>query len=245
MVSGLFDGRTLGEEFNRRETCPLIRLNLIVEGPTELGFIDKVLKPYLAQKNIFVSARCVETSRNRRANKIYRGGLSTYLKVRSDLLRWIKEDQNVGVYFSTMFDLYALPSNFPRFEEAHRLKDKYRLVEELELGFSADVAERRFLPYIQLHEFEALLLCDPGKLGDFFIGQEQAIGKISSQVNKFSTPELINLDLPPSKLIMDKIPEYGYQKASAGPIVGGKIGIELMRRKCQHFDSWLNKIENL
>ncbi len=224
----------------------MIRLNLIVEGSTELGFVSEVLKPYLAGKNIFVYARCVETSRSRRANKIYRGGgLSKYCKVKADLLRWIKEDQNIEAYFSTMFDLYARPPDFPGFEKAHRFNDKYKIVDELEMSFSADLTEPRFLPYIQLHEFEALLLCDPAKFEDFFIGQEQAVQDISSQASKFPTPEHINLDLPPSKLIIDKIPAYEYQKAAVGPIVGRKIGVELMRSKCQHFDSWLNKLEDL
>ncbi len=223
----------------------MIRLNLVVEGSTELGFVDGVLQPYLAGKNIFVHARCVETSRSRRTKKIYKGGLSKYCKVKADLLRWIKEDQNVEAYFSTMFDLYALPPDFPGFKEAHRSNDKYKIVDELEMSFSHDLNEPRFLPYIQLHEFEALFLCDPVKFEDFFIGQEQAVQDISSQASKFSNPELINLDIPPSKLIIDKIPTYEFQKATVGPIVGKKIGIELMRRKCQHFDNWLNKLEDL
>ena len=35
------------------------------------------------------------------------------------------------------------------------------------------------------------------------------------------------------------------RKASAGPIVAGKIGLPTLRSKCGHFGDWLDKLEHL
>lgn len=60
-----------------------------------------------------------------------------------------------------MFDLYALPSNFPKYDESKKISDPYKRVEKLEHAFQEDLDEKRFIPYIQLHEFEALMLSAP------------------------------------------------------------------------------------
>ena len=56
----------------------MIRLNMIVEGQTEERFVHDVLELHFAERNIFISVRCVETSRDRKRHKIYRGGMTTY-----------------------------------------------------------------------------------------------------------------------------------------------------------------------
>jgi hypothetical protein len=46
--------------------------------------------------------------------RLFRGGLPSYARVRDDLVTWVKQEQrNHDVAFSTMFDLYALPGDFP------------------------------------------------------------------------------------------------------------------------------------
>lgn len=40
------------------------------------------------------------------------------------------------------------------------LKDQYNRVNHLEKDFANAINEGRFIPYIQLHEFEALLFCE-------------------------------------------------------------------------------------
>src|SRR4051794_38026413 len=101
----------------------MIRLNVIVEGQTEEAFVNRVLTPHLSNLNVFPSCRCVETRRDKRAHRVYRGGLMDYQKARGDVLRWIKEDQGDDARFTTMVDLYALPANFPAREQANKLPD--------------------------------------------------------------------------------------------------------------------------
>ena len=65
------------------ETVNNIRLNFIVEGQTEETFINRQLVPYLAERSIWASVRCVQTSRKR--NTKYRGGLTSYAQARDDI----------------------------------------------------------------------------------------------------------------------------------------------------------------
>src|SRR5579883_2790992 len=153
----------MGEERPGREASTMIRLNMVVEGQTEEVFVHTVLEGHLAERQIFVAVRCVETSRDKRKHRIYRGGLLDFDRALGDLRRWMKEDQSAEVWFTTMFDLYALPSNCPAFEEARKQTSPTKRVQVLEDGFRAKINHPRFIPYIQLHEFEALLLADPSK----------------------------------------------------------------------------------
>lgn len=142
----------------------MIRLHVTAEGYTEQAFTKQVLAPHLAQFSVYADARCVLTSRDKRTSKTYRGGLLSYEKAKRDIQNWMKEDNRRECRFTTMFDLYALPKNFPGSIQAGRKTDAYERVKVIEESMAQDMADRRFIPYIQLHEFEALILADPQKL---------------------------------------------------------------------------------
>jgi hypothetical protein len=222
-----------------------MRLNLIVEGQTEETFVNRVLAPHLGARSVWGQARCVMTSRRRRI--FFRGGLTSYALAKRDIQLWLKEDQNSDAAFSTMFDLYALPSDFPDYAQASRIRDPFRRVEALEAALDADINDRRFIPYIQLHEFEALVLTDAGKLDWEFIDRAGPIASLVEMAASFPSPEHINdgQDTAPSKRIIMEIPEYEGMKASAGPLVADKIGLPAIRQKCKHFADWLARLEAL
>jgi hypothetical protein len=146
-----------------------------------------------------------------------------------------------------MLDLYALPNDFPGFTECHSIADPYDRIRSLELRFGEDICDNRFVPYIQLHEFEALLFSDIRQLELAFIDQLKGITRLGKLAERFSNPELIN-DRPqtaPSKRIIAEIPDYEHRKPSAGPLVAAKIGMDNMRAKCAHFRDWLTRLEDL
>jgi hypothetical protein len=63
---------------------------------------------------------------------------------------------------TTMLDYYGLPDDFPGL--ANRPSGNcYQRVEHVERAFQGDIAHPRFLPYLALHEFEALLFTDPAR----------------------------------------------------------------------------------
>ena len=221
-----------------------MRLHFIVEGQTEEAFINRVLVPYLTSHEVWGNVRCVMTSKKRKV--VYRGGVISYTMVKNDITLWMKEDQNSDVAFTTMFDLYALPSDFPCYDEARKINDVYKRVEMLEQAISKDIQHPRFIPYIQLHEFEALIFADPQKLDWEFFSHDRAIKSLINMTASVHSPELIDdgNSTAPSKRIIQEIPEYEGMKVSAGPLVVEKIGLRTLRQKCPHFAQWLEKLES-
>ena len=222
----------------------MIRLHVTAEGQTEQAFVKKVLAPHLAKSTVFADARCVLTSKDKRTAKEYRGGLLHYQKAKNDILTWLKEDDNPECRFTTMFDLYALPDDFPGYQEALRQADPYKRCEILEEALYQNIGDHRFIPYIQLHEFEALILADPQKLDWEYMEHDNPIKNLLQMVGA-QNPELINdgWETAPSKRIIKEIPEY--DKVSSGVLVTAKIGLPVLRRRCRHFHEWVSRIEKL
>ena len=100
-----------------------VRLHFIVEGQTEETFVKQTLTPFLAKYSIWAKVRCVMTSRRRGVK--YRGGLTTYRVAKNDIKAWMNDDQKRDARFTTMFDLYGLPTDFPDYEHAVNTHDPY------------------------------------------------------------------------------------------------------------------------
>ncbi|MDH7904483.1 DUF4276 family protein [Porphyromonas gingivalis] len=219
------------------------RLNITAEGQTEEKFVKQTLSEYLGKFNISTDVRCVMTSKDKK--KCYRGGLISYKKAKRDIINWLKEDNNPEVTFTTMFDLYALPNDFPKYNDAMKYTNPYDRVHFLENAFYDDINDVRFLPYIQLHEFEALILSEPQVLQNEYFEHQNSINQLVQLLkSKKGNAELIN-DNPataPSKRIIKLIPEYECNKVSVGAAIAGMIGINSLKRNCKHFKDWLDRI---
>ncbi len=222
-----------------------IILNILCEGQTEERFVQKVLRPYL--KNYDIATKCRLLGE--------RGGMINYIKTKNDLTKFIKEQQRSNKackqYFSTMFDLYALPNDFPDKETTDKIKDKYDRVKGIEQAFYDDIIKDypiNFIPYIQLHEIEALLFCDLDKLADEFPKSKKEIEKLKNVLCKHNNnPELINdgTQTAPSKRVEKAIEkEYRYNKWMTIENVTTAIGIDLLRERCKHFNDWISRIIN-
>lgn len=223
----------------------MIRLHITAEGQTEQRFANDVLKPHLATFGVYTDVRCVLTSKDNRTNKAYRGGMTTYSRVRKDIINWIQEDTATECRFTSMFDLYALPNDFPGYEKAAIIADPYAQVEALEAALKADIAHPHFIPYIQLHEFEALIFANPQCLDWEYLEHDAAIRNLVAMVGS-QNPELINCgrETSPSRRIIKEIPEYEGDKTS-GASVAARIGLAALREKCFHFNEWVACLEQL
>ena len=158
---------------------------------------------------------------------------------------WLKEDHNPDARFTTMFDLYALPDNFPKYKESKKINNAYQHVEFLENAFAEDIQDNRFIPYIQLYEFESLILSNPEVFEIEYFEHCKEIKSLKQILTEKGSPELIN-DSPetaPSKRILKLIPEY--DKVSVGASLVGIIGIDFLKKNCKHFNDWITKLENL
>ena len=221
------------------------RLHITAEGQTEERYVNRALVPHLGNiHQVVADVRPVKTGRKR--GRDYRGGLLVYETAKLDILNWMKEDKKPDAWFTTMFDLYALPSDFPGQAEACAKADPYEKVLILEDALKHEFEHQRFIPYIQLHEFEALVLADPQKLDWEYLEHNTAICNLVALVAG-KNPEEINegRDSAPSKRIIAEIPLYERQKATVGPVVAEKIGLTTLRQKCRHFREWIEKMESL
>lgn len=224
-------------------------IHVLCEGQTEQGFVESVLKPYLIDNGV-TAVKSVLVLTNRKENA--RGGVVSFQKVVNDINIMMKsndDNDSERHIFTTMFDLYALPGNFPGYEDAQRISDKYARVAAIEKAFAEYIGSDRFIPYIQLHEFEALVLCGLDFLKELYKGCDKQIELLKSDLNIIDNPELVN-DKPqtaPSKRIIKAVEGgkkklYNYDKPKSGRFVTQNIGIDELRVRCRHFDEWIGKL---
>lgn len=218
----------------------------IVEGPTEQTFVRDQLAAYLGARAITIWA--VLPGRTRK-----RGGVRKWESAKADIIRTLKE----GRYCTTMFDYYGMPVDWPGRQDAaaKAWTDRGRHVEAALLD---DIADRmgdnfnrsQFIPYVQVHEFEALMFADVSKLAatcasvcGFSAGY--LTDKFRKILDEAGNPEAINDDYEtcPSRRIEKHV--RGYRKPLYGPIIAQRIGLPNLRSACTHFSDWVAKLENL
>lgn len=219
---------------------------MIVEGETEQTFVAGQLAAHLPLHGTTVWP--VLPGKHRR-----HGGVKKWEVARQDIIRTLKE----GRYCSTMFDYYALPDDWPGRVESRGgpWRERAAHVEErildavaLEMGRRFD--RKYFIPYIQLHEFEALAFADVEALAA--VVSPLARRPVEALIRGFSEilaaagdPEAINdgYETCPSRRICGLVPPY--RKPLHGPIVTGRIGLNVLRKKCSHFAAWLERLESI
>ena len=168
--------------------------------------------------------------------------------MQNDIDRRCKQDSGADLYFTTMIDLYALHNDFPGLDEADEMRfDPYKRVKALEKKWQEATGDNRFIPFIQLHEFEAVLLVDVAKFDRFFEHPRGGIAELEKVAKSVGSPELIDdgQHTAPSKRIIEKFPTYRKLKTSVGPQMAEDIGLPTISSKCPHFDSWLGRLEGL
>jgi hypothetical protein len=225
----------------------MARLYLFAEGQTELTFADTVLKPHLANLGVFLHP-AVLIAHAKKKGKVHRGGGRKYLPMKNDMVRFLAQEKAGDVFFTTMIDLYAIHPEFPGLDGAEKLRHlPHKRVEFLEEVFGTDIGDQRFIPYIQLHEYEAYLFSDPTWFAYFYDHHEKEIAALKAIADGHATPELINdgQHSAPSKRISAHLPDYEDAKPAVGPQVAELIGLEVIRAKCPHFNAWLSRLEKL
>ena len=222
----------------------MAELYVFCEGPTEQNFCKQVLQ-FAFFPNHDGEVRPIRIAHSRRHGIVYRGGVNNYAVIKNDIHNALNQHQRPGVYFTSMIDLYALPSNFPGKGDHQRNPDNPRpYIEALEEAFGRDINDRRFIPHLQLHEYETLLFSDVESFAISFDECEQEIEQLGTIVESFPTIEHIN-DGPqtaPSKRIIDLLPAYKGLKTTAGPDIAECAGIDCLCECCPHFRDWITAV---
>jgi hypothetical protein len=124
----------------------------------------------------------------------------------------------------------------------------YDRIVEMEKQLGTDIKFHRFIPYIQLHEYETLMYSDTDEMekwpGLYNKIPHGCFAKIKASV-KGSNPELINEkpETAPSKRILAICDSY--DKVNDGLLILKEIGLNTLRKECSHFNEWLTKLESL
>lgn len=214
------------------------RLIIICEGPTENEFCLHVLAPALLKKGIFVDAPLIKKSN---------GGIVPWGSIKRQIENHLHEKD---AYVSMLIDYYGIKDsyNFPGWMESKTIENLEErmsfLWDKMYTDVSPDLANR-FIPYIQLHEFESLLFSDIEVFENNFDRKELNIGLLQAAVQKFSNPEEINSrpTLAPSKRLMAAV--EGYEKIIYGSCLAEEIGLEKIISMCPLFRGWFNRLSSL
>jgi Domain of unknown function (DUF4276) len=216
------------------------RVIVICEGRTEQLFAGSTLFNHLLPRGIQLQAPIIKASR---------GGIIKWPALKKQVEIHLKSEPNA--YVTTFIDYYGLygKHGFPDWEAAEKIQDKYERLNALETAMRHDIAsglQHRFLPYLQLHEFEGLLFTD----GAAIVAQIPAADltgrpELEATVAEFPNPEMINdqKETSPSHRLQRII--RGYQKVVYGNILAEAIGVERMRARAPRFHNWLSAIEKL
>lgn len=211
------------------------RIEIIVEGQTEQEFISSILAPYLYDYGIMpVTPICIRTS------STGRGGFTNYYHLKKDIIRALSSS-DPDLVVSMFVDYFRIPqSHMPGYNVWGNERNHFRQVEMMEAEISADIADRRFIPYIQMHEFEALLFSSNDGVRKYWTSEQ--CQRVDGIIAAFDNPECINTtpEGAPSKRLLEISPDY--QKILDGNIFALEIGIDKILAQCPRFAAWVQEL---
>lgn len=219
------------------------RVLVLVEGPTERAVIQQAFAEYFAVRGIYIYPRVVGKPGHKGGNR--------FESVKKELLDLLKQEQHSIV--TTFFDYYGLSDEWPGREQSKKcrnISEKPQIIENsiketVKQYLSDNFNPERFIPYIQMHELEALLFTSPEIMAQVF--QSNILkDNFETIVRQCGSCEEIN-DNPttaPSKRIISVFPRYkkGSSVNAHAPLIIKKIGVDSIREKCQHFNSWVETL---
>ncbi len=212
----------------------------IVEGKTEREFVEGVLKPYLEPKKVYITPIIAHKPGQR-------GGDIRFDRIKKDIRNFLKQSNDT--YVTMLIDFYgirewpghddACKEHTPSAKSAKFLGVTKAILMEQLAGLDV---ERRFIPYVSMHELEALFFSDPEILAAQL---DVPVTVIHSILRKCGEAENINNSktTAPSKRLQALGKRYG--KVSHGLAIAQATGVEKMRDKCPLFNHWLKTLEEL
>jgi len=218
-----------------------VEIVAIVEGKSEEIFIKDIIQPYLAAKSIFITPIIASKPGQK-------GGDVTFARVKNDIERHLK--QRSDTYITLFVDFYGIKSDWPGITDTDGVpgpKGKSELVnlattKKVVEHFGEQGAETRFIPYISMYEFEALLFSDPAVLARKLQISES---KINAIITECGEPE--NIDNSPATAPSKRLKSlsHRFRKTTIGIAILKEIGLPAIREKCPIFDGWVTTLESI
>lgn len=209
------------------------RLVFLVEGDTEIIFVEKHVIPYFYSKGYKNPMNAQKIITNRKLHK--KGGNVNYAYLKNDIGRILAQG---NVVVTTFVDFFRLPTTFPGYTLDVNHIDEIQNQVYIDLGENEAV-----IPYIQKHEMEALMFSKIDGF-EFVVDDEKQLAKLMDVIHQYPNPEDINSTPQgaPSKRLDDI---FGYDKVVDGELILEALGIDIMIEKCPRFAEWIGKIEKM
>ena len=204
----------------------MTRVAISVEGQTEEEFVKKTLAPKLAPAGVYPSPILLGS-----------GGDVTVERLASDMSKFVWSFD----FVTSLVDFYGFRGKGNDTREDLETRIKQSAIAKINRALD----DSRIFPYVQQHEFEALLFSDASAFLVLPYVTNDIVDALISVRSRFYGPEDINdsPDSAPSKRIKNLIP--GYQKVAAGSLVADEIGLDKIRDECPRFDEWMTRLESL
>ena len=215
------------------------KLIIICEGKTEQLFCKNLLEEHFKSLDIIIEYPLISHSN---------GGIVKWVHLKNQIESYLNIEKNC--YVTTFIDYYGIEyhHDFPDWYDAVAEADKNNKMTILENAMLSDIQNElkaRFIPYIQLHEFEALAFSEYDAFEKYYEPIEANFVNLKSICDSNPNPETIN-NAPataPSKRLLNNIP--GYDKISHGIDICEMIGLNKIIDKCARFSIWINKLEGI
>ena len=216
----------------------MVYIYAIVEGKTEQEFINQVLAPYLQIKNIYLTPIQI-------TKKGQKGGDVKFSRVINDVKSYIGQSHITAI--TTFVDYYGL-KEWPGLSEINHSMGHTQIARLLNDRAKAEVlalypnSQVKFIPYMAMYEFEALLFSDVNILALNLGVDENEVSKI---VQTCTEPEQINnsRETAPSKRLNQLNIDGQFRKTTQGIAIAKAIGIDHIRQHCPLFNQWVDELE--
>ncbi len=211
-------------------------LYFLVEGDTEEEFIKNLVAGHFKDK-CFVQP--IKITTNPKLGK--RGGFTTYKHLKTDVENLLRQKRDKII--TSFVDYFRLPKDIPNFDNCQKIDYIDNRLECLEEAIKNDIGHDNFYPYIQKHEFEALLFSSNRGFENCY--DKATVRKTAKIIKEYSNPEEIN-DNPitsPSNRLKKIVPTYN--KVLEGNIIALDVGLETILAKCPRFKNWIENLVNL
>lgn len=211
----------------------MIRVCIVCEGQTEVAFVQCCLAPHLQGFGVQAYPSILRTP----SSGQHRGGRVTVERLVKFMAHEFRNCQGI----TTLVDFYGFHKKATR--------TNVELEQSILRGLQQAIPglnPKRVRPYLQMHEFEALLFSDVKAfqlIDGCDVPTRQALQDIR---NRYESPEDINdgKETAPSKRILGCLKPGCYSKTEHGPLIAGHIGLATIRRQCPGFNQWLAWLEN-
>lgn len=204
----------------------MTRVAISVEGQTEEEFVKNVLAPGLTPAGVYPQPILLGS-----------GGDVTVERLASDMSKFVWNFD----FVTSLVDFYGFRDKGSDTREGLETRIKQTVIAKINRALD----DSRIFPYVQQHEFEALLFSDARAFLVLPYATTDIVDNLTSIRSRFDSPEDINdsPDSAPCKRIVNLIP--GYRKVVAGSLVADEIGLEKIRVECPRFDEWMTRLESL